>query len=287
MQLNNIGEELLHHEVTQGKYAVSIGTSIALETLFGVNDLIAPTNPLPFTKYGYVLINVRTLIRNIYGAVAKELKTEYPAQKYLEKTLDEIFAIPAILENQSGGRLGAMFYLPSYRSVARDFPNAILRKAGNKAYGRQHQEAIEQYCVAQLTAKATAEEITVHLPDIRLPEVDRPAVMITHQPIDLLSYVRNREIDLIESHTGVIKDCNQWHTKLNGTGLQAIPFARWSLQFFGDGKIFAGFPPKQRKTVVDFAMSNRWNQTTTVDLIRMQLKRFPDAELAATIKKLL
>jgi len=70
MQSNNpnIDDNLEHQEVFHGKYAVSIGTSLAMETLFGINDLIPPTNPLPFTRYGYVIINVRTLIRNIYGA---------------------------------------------------------------------------------------------------------------------------------------------------------------------------------------------------------------------------
>ena len=289
MQSNNpnIDDNLEHQEVFHGKYAVSIGTSLALETLFGINDLIPPTNPLPFTRYGYVIINVRTLIRNIYGAVAKELKTEFPAAKYLDKTLEELLSIPAILENQSGGRLEVLFYLPSYRSVAREFPHAILRQSGKKAYGRQHQEAIEQYCVAQLSAKAIAGELPIHCADIRLPEVDKPAVILTHQPIDLLSYLKDRNVDLIETHTGVIKDRNKWYTKLAGKGMECIPFAKWSLQFFGDGKIFAGYPPKQRAAILTFAEANKWNQTTTPDLIRMQLRRFPDSEIAEAVKKLL
>lgn len=289
MQSNNpnIDDNLEHREIFHGKYAVSIGTSLAFETLFGINDLIAPTNPLPFTKYGYVIINVRTLIRNIYGAVAKELKTEFPAAKYLEKTLEEIVTIPAILENQSGDRLEPLYYLPTYRGLAKEFPYAILKQVGNKAYGRQHQEAIEQYCVAQLTAKSIAGELPIHLTDIKLPEVDKPAVIMTHQPIDLLSYLKGRNVDLIESHTGVIKDRYKWYTKLNGKGLESIPFDRWSLQFFGDGKLFTGYPPKQRAAVLEFATKNKWNQTTTTELIRMQLKRFPDPEIAKSVTKLL
>ena len=287
MQSNEIPDELQHREVTQGKYPVSIGTSIAFETLFGISDLIPPTNPLPFTKYGYVIINIRTLIRNLYGAVAKELKVEYPVARYLEKIMEEIAKIPAILENQSGDRLEPIYYIPSYRSLKRDFPNAMLRQIGNKAYGRQHQEAVEQYCIAQLTAKTINDELPIHLTDIKLPEVDKPAILMTHQPIDLLSYTNTRDVDLIESHTGVIKDRYKWYTKLNGKGLESIPFASWSLQFFGDGKLFAGHPPKYRKAVIDFATANKWNQTTSTDLIRMQLRRFPDPDIAKALKLLL
>lgn len=289
MQSNNpnIDDQLEHQEVFHGKYAVSIGTSLAFETLFGINDLIPPTNPLPFTRYGYVIINVRTLIRNIYGAVAKELKTEYPAPKYLEKTMEELLTIPAILENQSGGRLEPIFFIPTYRGLSKEFPHAILKQSGKKAYGRQHQEAIEQYCIAQLTSKSVAGELPIHIADIRLPEVDKPSVIVTHQPIDLLSYLTDKTVDLIESHTGVIKDRNKWYTKLNGKGLERIPFAKWSLQFFGDGKIFTGYPPKYRSAIISFAEANKWNQTTTPDLIRMQLRRFPDQEIANALKKLL
>ena len=50
--------------------------------------------------------------------------------------------------------------------------------------------------------------------------------------------MKDRNVDLIETHTGVIKDRNKWYTKLSGKGMECIPFAKWSLQFFGDGKIF-------------------------------------------------
>jgi hypothetical protein len=130
VQLNN---EIAHEEVTQGKYQVSIGTSLALETLFGINDNIPPTDPPPYKQYSYVLINLRTLVRNMYGAVQKELKTEWSAGRYYEKVLKELEMIPLILEDQSHGKLSAVYYLPSYRSVEKEYPNAILKSLGKKS----------------------------------------------------------------------------------------------------------------------------------------------------------
>jgi hypothetical protein len=284
VQLNN---EIAHEEVTQGKYQVSIGTSLALETLFGINDNIPPTDPLPYKQYSYVLINLRTLVRNMYGAVQKELKTEWSAGRYYEKVLKELEMIPLILEDQSHGKLSAVYYLPSYRSVEKEYPHAILKTLGKKAYGRQHYEAIEQYCVAQLNAAAIRGEQTIAMVDTSLPPIDQKSVIVTHMPIDLLSYINTDQVDLIETHTGVIKPRRMWYTKLNGKGLERIPFKPWSLQWFGDGKTFSGMPPKYRSAVLEFAEKNHWNQTTTEQLIKAQMNRFPDKEIRAELLKFL
>ena len=118
MQLNN---EIAHEEVTQGKYQVSIGTSLALETLFGINDNIPPTDPLPYKQYSYLLINLRTLIRNMYGAVQKELKTEWSAGRYYEKVLKEL-----VRKGQSI-LLSGMEHLMRFMKMSRRFRPESLR----------------------------------------------------------------------------------------------------------------------------------------------------------------
>lgn len=274
-----LSEEIQNQEVTQGKYALSIGTSLAFETLFGINDNIPPVNPLPYTRYGYVLINIRTIIRNMYGAVQKELKAEWSGAKYLEKVREELEMIPIVLANQSHDKLTAIYYIPSYKSLKKKFPKAIWRAASSKAYAKQHYELIEQYCVAQLTAAVIRGELNIAMVDVDLPIIDKRAVIMTHLPVDLLSYLNGGMVDLIETHTGVIKTKRQWYTKLNGKGLERIPFDKWSLQTFGDGKQFAGLPPKMRASILDFAAKNNWNQTTSVPLIKTQVSnRFPDKD---------
>lgn len=285
MQLN---KEIEHVEVTQGKYQLSIGTSLAFETLFGVNDNIPPTQPLPYKKYTYVLINLRTIIRNAYGAIQKELKVEWKAQKYLDVVLKELEIIPLILDNQSHGQLNAVYYIPSYLSLRKKYPHAPLKGMGKGAYGRQHYEAIEQFCIAQLTASALRGELNAALTDIDLPPVDQESVIMTHLPIDLLSYNKSSsKVDLIETHTGVIKHRRQWYTKLNIKSNANIPFAEWSLQWFGDGKHFSGMPPKYKTAIIAFAEQNRWNQTTTTDLIKVQSRRIEDKEIQKELLKFL
>lgn len=287
MQSNNVPDQLEGVEVTQGKYMLSIGTSLAFETLFGINDNITPTNPLPFTKYRYVLINIRTLIRNVYGAVAKELKSEWVAARYLAKVLDEIQIIPFLLENQSGGTVKAAFYLPSYKSVKKEYPNAVIREVTTRAVHAQHYEAVEQFCIAHITSKALKQELHVTLIDTSLPRMESRAAIITHMPIDLLTYRHSDLVDLVETHTGVIKPRNLWYTKLKGSNLERIPFDDWSIQWFGDGKTFTPYPPKYKKAVIELATEKKWNQSTTPRLIKVQLKYIPDTVIREALSKLM
>ena len=283
-----LSDTIDHQDVTQGKYALSIGTSLAFETLFGINDNIPPTNPLPFKSYGYVLINVRTLIRNMYGAVQKQLKAEWSGAKYYEKVKEELDMIPLVLSNQSHDKMTAIYYIPSYKSLRKKFPQALWRGTGSKAYAKQHYEVIEQYCIAQLTAASIRGEVNIAMVDVDLPPIDKRSVILTHLPVDLLSYLKGNMVDLIETHTGVIKPKRQWYTKLNGKGLEQIPFDVWSIQVFGDGKQFAGLPPKYRNAIIEFGTKNNWNQTTTAVLIKAQIQnRFPDKDIKNELLKFL
>ena len=94
---------------TQGKFRLSIGTSLAIETLFGINDLVPASHPLPYTKYDYIFVNVRTLVRNLYGAVQKELKTTWNRDQYLREIVEELTILPEIINDNSKGKLSLVY----------------------------------------------------------------------------------------------------------------------------------------------------------------------------------
>ena len=52
----------------QGKYPISIATSLAMEGLFGIHDNIPPQSSLPVTNCDAVAVNARTIVRNILGS---------------------------------------------------------------------------------------------------------------------------------------------------------------------------------------------------------------------------
>lgn len=269
-------------EITEGQYQVSIGTSLALETLFGINENVKPTNPLPYTHYDNLFVNIRTLVRNLYGAVSKELKVQWSAQHYLKKVLEEIRNIPMIISDQSHEKLSVIYYFCEFTSLSREYPHATLKKVREQV---SLYDNIEAYVIDSIKRLVKQGKLNIMICDVKVPIPEERNLILTHYPVDLVPHVGSRNLDLIESHTGAIKNRRKWYTKLKGKDMERIPFSRKTIQIFGDGRTFSGVTPKQKKMVMDFSESNRWNQTTTDRVIDAQMSRFPDKELARLIQR--
>lgn len=272
---------------TQGKFSLSIGTSLAVETLFGINDLVPASNPLPYTKYEYLFVNIRTLVRNLYNAVQKELKVTWTRDHYLREIMEELMILPEIINDQSKGKLGLVYYINSYKSLQRQYPSAILKQS--KTVSQKLYDDIEEHIVKHVQLAVRNNQIRVMLNDmsITLPEKTMGNLLLTHIAVDLVPFARTRRVQLLESHTGIIKDAARWYTKLNGKELERIPFGEFSIQVYGDGKHFAGLPFKYKKYLTELANVNKWNQYTGDKLIRMQVSRIKDKEIADVFKALL
>lgn len=269
---------------TQGKYMVSIGTSLALETLFGINDNIPPTQPLPFTHYKYLFVNVRTLLRNIHGAVLKELKLEWSNRHYLEEIINEINIIPEIIADQSGQRMGVVLYLCKYDNLKREYPNAVFKET--KGLNNVIYSNMESFVIGQLLAKIKNKELNIMVVDTTIPLPEEKVLLMTHSPVDLIPYARSQRIDLLETHTGAIKDRTKWYTKLSGSDLERVPFGKFSIQVFGDGKLFKGLPSLYRNAVIELAAKQRWNQLTSDTLIKMSLTKIDNKEVVTALREL-
>jgi hypothetical protein len=272
-------------EITEGQYAVSIGTSLAFETLFGINENVKPTNPLPYTQYDNLFVNIRTLVRNLHGAVQKELRTTWTAQHYLKKVLEEIRDIPVIISDQSHEKLSVVYYVCTFNTLQREYPLAKLREPKpTNLY-----ENIEYYVVDQIIRLAKQGKLNIMVCDVKVPIPDERNIILTHFPVDLVPHANARNLDLLESHTGTIKNRHRWFTKLKGRtgneGMERIPFSRKTIQIFGDGRTFAGLPPKAKQEILDFSVASRWNQTTTDRLIDAQMNRLNDKPLARMIQQ--
>ena len=262
----------------QGKFAVSIPTSLAFETLFGVNENITPTNPLPFVRYTYILINIRTLLRNIYSSVSKELKTRWTTKHYLDELLKELEIIPEIINQESKGKLSVVYYLDSYRDLAKEYPNAKLKPL--KPTSSAVYESIEHTVTQVIYEQAVRKQLNIMLTNMYVPipeDKNIRVAMMTHLPIDLVKHARSPKVDLLESHTGIIKDSMQWYTKLL-TKAERVPFSRFSIQLFGDGKFFSGMLPRYRNAVVEFSKQQRWNQQTSDNLMKLTFSKITDKD---------
>jgi hypothetical protein len=120
------------------------------------------------------------------------------------------------------------------------------------------------------------------------PETKSDSLILTNYAYDLLSYKHFNKLDLLESHTGVLKPKSMWYTKLlNGKDLNRIPFNSLSIQVFGDKETFSGMPHKVKSLILELAEKYQWTQVTSKDRIYYSLDRLDDKFLSTVLKTMI
>lgn len=270
----------------QGQFPISIGTSLALEGAFGILEDNPDNNPV-INRVDVLYVNLRTLIRNMVGAIQPGgLEEVYPEDLAII-LINEIVTIEQAVAQMTNGRVKVVTYLCNYRKLPKRFPFAILKAA--KTEKQQYAAMREENTVIEF------KELLKQNPNVRIIETDmdldpdpRKVLMLSNYAVDLLQRYRFSSLILLESHTGAAKSQTMWHTKLtNGKELNNIPFDQMTLQFFGDnGNLFTGFPIKYRRVLLSIAEKNRWTHLTTKDLIISSVHKAYEPELEQLIKNL-
>lgn len=269
-----------------GQIPVSIGTSLALEGAFGILEDNHNANPI-INNVDVVYVNIRTLIRNMVGAIETEALHSVFPEDLAYILVNELTTIEQAVSVFTEGRVKVQPYLCNYRQLPKRFQFAILKNANTE---RQRWAALrEENTVIEF--KNILHEHPSIIPietDMDLPRDNRRVLLLSNYAIDLLQRYRFSAITLLESHTGATKPPALWYTKLtNGKDLTNIPFDRMTLQFFGDnGNLFTGFPIKYRRVMLDIAVKNHWTAMTTKDLIISSIKKAYEPELELLVKNL-
>jgi len=85
----------------------------------------------------------------------------------------------------------------------------------------------------------------------------------THIGLDLLPLIKHKDVCLIESHTGEIKDNLKWYSKLRKYGnndMSLIPFNEATYHIYGDNEFIKPEPIPTRKVVYEIAKGLHWYQ---------------------------
>ncbi len=267
-----------------GAIPVSIATSLAIESACGVHPEI-PVDIPPVRTVQHLLVNVRTLVRNIYGAIEGDEKKRLHARDVAPFVIDEMATIDAAVNNASGGACEVIFYFPMYMSLGRSFANAKLKIP--QTDNQKHYMLLENSTYAELVKFGVPHDFRQI--DMEIKDVKGSAMILTHYPVDLLSAKHFRSLVLVESHTGKIKNHLQWHTKLtNGNELTRIPFNRFSLQVFGDKAThFLGLSQHFKKLVENMAAENAWTILTKEEKILYSIDKLQDVNDKAVLKSLI
>ncbi len=252
-----------------GELPISVGTSLAIEAIIKEGR----NNP-------FLLINVRTIYRNLVGSLPDHLKDICLPGDLATVMVQELATIRGSVPPQTK----VIFYLPSYKGVHSKFPLATVREPRTP-------KQINYYKVKETTLKLIekeAKELGITVCDMAPPKAEGRCLIITHYPVDLLAKAQYIELILVESHTGVFKRANEWNTKLNTDDFYLLPFNELTLQVFGDSNgLFRPMDRKIKKAVLDIAKQYLWNSMTTRDKINYSLSSLRDRYTGEYLKKLL
>ena len=227
-------------------FPVSIATGLALETIFDpVQSVFDDTRTVPekieLNTYNNYIFNVSTLLRNITSSLPSGDILVIPKKDILDALLDEIEWLTEFFHAEG---LTINFYVNNYNFVKSTYEKeGILRKANTDK--QMALDNIFKYCLDHI---AKQDEVAQFSNTVHYAREDE-ALIFTHIPWDLLSYGKFVKLDLLESHTGLIKSRKLWNTKyypVPDHDMSFLPFMEKLLTTFGDHVMFKPAPLKER-----------------------------------------
>lgn len=259
-------ENVANREV--GEFALSIATDLAMQSAFGVHPEIKATSP-PILKFDEMWINIRTLFRNLLGAMDSAGKKGVLPPTIANAMAAEMEMITSLVRDHTSNRVKVIYYISDYDGIERKYSSVgVVRKDSTP-------KQLEYTAIGNETFKILLTQykdlnIQTYTLKIAPKEHGSPKIMIlTNYAFDLLSHKSFGHMALLESHTGAIKERAQWPTKyLNGKELTQIPFTEYFLIIFGDSETFRPWDMKVRKELIDLAAKYNWTAVTTSDKIR-------------------
>ena len=275
-------------ERTMSSYPVSIGTALALESIqVGPNPVYDANREIPekvnLDDYDEYWFNLMTLFRNIVGSVSKEGYNALMPLDIADIIEQEVDIIRTIIRELSNGKCRVIFYASDYSGLNSEFPFASLRVDSTekqKIYTSLLTTSLGKYFKSQIK-----QEDLIHTKLWLKPKKIGKALITTHFALDLLNHTGFESLHLLESHTGILKKKNQWHTKFhNGKTLVRIPFNRAFLQIFGDNQTFHPMDRKLRESILEVSEKYEWNWSTTKDRILLSINDIANPYFKAIIK---
>ena len=179
------------------------------------------------------------------------------------------------------------FYFCDYQDFTRRYPHSMFKEVRTdlqKLYADLENRTIEL-----IIQELENDPLVIRPCNTKINGRDRTTLIVTHFPVDLLNSGSFAKLDLLESHTGIIKRPAQWSSKLKGKKdqLARIPFNQMTVQLFGDsGGMLGPYPMKIREELIKVAETYRWNSLTTKSRILLTVEQHRNFTLEKTVKQL-
>lgn len=267
------------YQRTTTSFPLSIGTGLAFESVFkATQPAYDPARVIPehinIKNYTVFYINLETLVRNILGSVDKSVYMAAKAADVADILAQEKEIIDSLMKNEGGDAVIPIYYYNDLTKITERNTNQFIYPRIPNTDLQKFQHNLTK-AVIDIFLKDNKEDRFVRRFSGNLKPVGMPTGLImSHIPYDLTSYHEFRKLDLLESHTGKLKNRSLWYTKFYKMGdsdLSYIPFHKRFLYIFGDHVLFSPWSMKPRLTIYDVAKKYEWNYSTTEEKIRLNL----------------
>jgi hypothetical protein len=268
-------------ERTISSFPISIGTSLALESVFNPRiEVYDKTREIPLKinldSYKNIYINVSTLFRNLSGSVNKDVFNNSSEYDLLETLEFEMDTINSLFINEGFNKVKPIYYVCNYSTLFKTLhKKKVLLRSDNTPNQIYYSNRLNS-CIKLLKSSHSNFLSASNILDYEIKTKERVnALIMTHQPYDLLSYTNFNKLDLLESHTGLLKSRNLWYTKYMGMtseNMSILPFNRKLLYVFGDKTLIHPSNIRLRKLILEIANKYNWTSMTTLDKINLDLE---------------
>lgn len=267
------------YDRAKGYYPLSVGTSLALEALFGLKvedgKLLTRSDVAPYKGRRSLWVNTNTLYRNYTNAFEKDTYLSVSPSKLLEAFAEEIDMFENIVREEAP-ELELKLYHATYEGLQRRFPAAKLRQPTT---AKQVEDYNLQNGLIQAYLKSPKGQNVIRFKGPLPQPTERNVIVMTNNATDLWEIPRGSDSLLLESFTGALKPPSQWNTKLyKGSESNWLPFNPGVQAIMGDSEVFHPQPIRIKRVFLQMTLDNHWTSLTTVDKIRANIERLPAGE---------
>lgn len=272
------------HARTLSGFPLSVGTSLAFESCFEpVQPTIDPDRKIPsfidLKDYEELWVNVGTLFRNVYNATDKTAIARILYADVCDCLVSEMDVISDLVNTYTFGKVNVNFYYSDYSDLTTRFKLGNLRlprTANQFLYSKLYNDTL-----TFMASKSKTHKIRdISLYKSKFNGENKKAIILTHFPIDLLNSAKFKILDLLESHTGILKKEPSWHTKYySGRDLNMLPLNGILLSVFGDDHHFHPQPKAMKEAILELAIEQKWNCLSSPREIVNGIKKLKDHAL--------
>lgn len=262
----------LYEGMVIGSTGTSVGTHLALESIFfkNIDNKFDPDREIPnynIDNYKTHVWNIYTIVRNVLGAIPHKEKIDILRDPFFPKLLaSEVNNIATMYMFDTDCR--PVLFFPDYSRIYRGMN--MNKKDGYTKVFEEHMLVKEALTALKNSGKLKSIN---NGKGFKLPVFEGRTLITTNLSVDLLN---KGNIDLLESHTGVLKKKYEFNTKYHTIGenkLENIPFMETLLYILGDKTIIKPMNIIIRRELVKVASEGQWTNRTSREKVFADINR--------------